>query len=69
MTSPGTHPIRVLAFVGTRPEAIKVAPVVVAARAMPSLAIRLVNTGQHPTAATQALESLGVVADVELRAH
>lgn len=65
----GGGPVRVLAFVGTRPEAIKMAPVVVCARDHGDLQLRLVNTGQHPTAATQALTSLGLTADVELHAH
>jgi len=65
----GGGPVRVLAFVGTRPEAIKMAPVVAQSRRHAGLHLQLVNTGQHPTAATQALTSLGLTADIELHAH
>lgn len=54
---------------GTRPEAIKLAPVVVAARALSGLDVTLVDSGQHPTAGKQALESLGLAADITLDSH
>src|SRR5690606_25317817 len=61
-----TLPLSVLCVVGTRPEAIKTAPVVQALRrrGVPS-AICL--TGQHPTLAAEARERAGLAADVACR--
>ncbi|HVX17424.1 MAG TPA: UDP-N-acetylglucosamine 2-epimerase (non-hydrolyzing) [Acidimicrobiales bacterium] len=61
-----TQPARVLAIVGTRPEAIKVAPVVVALRAAGGFDVDLLNTGQHPDMTTEALAAFGLAADVTL---
>lgn len=49
--------------VGTRPEAIKVAPVALAASAHGALVPHVIATGQHEALATDALAAFGVVAD------
>jgi UDP-N-acetylglucosamine 2-epimerase (non-hydrolysing) len=51
---------------GTRPEAIKLAPVAIAMRAAGRLTPVLVASGQHPTMVTQALEAFDLKADVTL---
>jgi UDP-N-acetylglucosamine 2-epimerase (non-hydrolysing) len=57
---------RVVVVIGTRPEAIKMAPVV---RALVALGVRpnVVSTGQHPQLVRQALDVFGLVPDTELR--
>ncbi|TVP55409.1 MAG: UDP-N-acetylglucosamine 2-epimerase (non-hydrolyzing) [Gemmatimonadales bacterium] len=57
----------VLVLVGTRPEAIKMAPVVKALRAYtPHFRTRLVLTGQHEELAIEALTPFGLTADRNL---
>ena len=51
---------------GTRPEAVKLAPVAVAMRAAGLLAPVLVASGQHPTMVSQALAAFDLTADVTL---
>jgi UDP-N-acetylglucosamine 2-epimerase (non-hydrolysing) len=51
---------------GTRPEAIKLAPVVVAMRAAGRVTPVLVASGQHPTMVAQALEAFDLEPDVVL---
>jgi UDP-N-acetylglucosamine 2-epimerase (non-hydrolysing) len=51
---------------GTRPEAIKLAPVAAAMRAAGRMRPVIVATGQHPTMVHQALAAFGEKADVEL---
>ncbi|MGH3567430.1 MAG: non-hydrolyzing UDP-N-acetylglucosamine 2-epimerase [Pseudonocardia sp.] len=55
--------------VGTRPEAVKMAPLVDAVRAAGLLEPVLVATGQHPTMVAQALDAFGLAPDVVLRLH
>jgi len=57
---------RVLVVIGTRPEAIKMAPVVAALRATPGVETRVCLTGQHTTLVDQVLEALGLVPDDDL---
>ncbi len=58
---------RVLVVVGTRPEAIKMAPVVAALRpCAPEVETRVAFTGQHTTLVDQVLEAVGLHADYEL---
>ncbi len=58
---------QVMVVVGTRPEAIKLAPVVSALRARSGEAeCRVVFTGQHTDLADRAAESLGMVPDHDL---
>ncbi len=59
-------PTRVAIVLGTRPEAIKLAPVVLAARARPELAVRVYNTGQHGDLCRDILALFGIAADAEL---
>src|SRR2546421_5741599 len=51
---------------GTRPEAIKLAPVAAAIRDAGRMRPVLVATGQHPTMVAEALAALGEKADVTL---
>lgn len=64
----GTRP-RVWLVMGTRPEAIKLAPVAEAIVAAGRMEPVLVATGQHPTMVDQALETFGLRADVTLPLH
>ena len=57
---------RILAVVGTRPEAIKMAPVVAALRARDAVDVRLLATGQHQELLRTALAGVGLRPDVEL---
>jgi UDP-N-acetylglucosamine 2-epimerase (non-hydrolysing) len=52
---------------GTRPEAVKLAPVLKALRAEPWASVRLCSTGQHREMLTQTFDSLGLVPDLDLR--
>lgn len=56
----------VLVVLGTRPEAIKLAPVIRALRDHPDVACTVCSTGQHALMLRQALEAFGLTADVEL---
>ena len=65
--SPSTPPWRVAVVVGTRPEAIKMAPVVRALRARPDVfEAVLVSTAQHRELLTQTLAAFDLVPDVDL---
>lgn len=62
------RPVQVAVFVGTRPEAIKLAPVVLEMRRRSNrFAPVLVSTSQHPEMIRQALAVFGLAADVTLR--
>jgi UDP-N-acetylglucosamine 2-epimerase len=52
--------------VGTRPEAIKMAPLVQELRRHDSVETRLISTGQHREMLTSALEAFGLAADDDL---
>ena len=56
----------VVVIVGTRPEAIKMAPVVLALRGSRTLAPVIVSTGQHRTMLAQALDAFDLKPDVDL---
>lgn len=58
---------RVLAVVGTRPEAIKMAPVLAALQASGETESRLVLTGQHSDLLDQALAAVRLTADYDLK--
>jgi UDP-N-acetylglucosamine 2-epimerase (non-hydrolysing) len=61
------QPLEVMCVLGTRPEAIKLAPIALAARRPGSpFAVSIVATGQHRDLATAALEAFGLSADVDL---
>jgi UDP-N-acetylglucosamine 2-epimerase (non-hydrolysing) len=57
---------RVAVVVGTRPEVIKLAPVVLALRQSHELAPLVISTGQHRTMLDQALEVFGIAPDLDL---
>ena len=56
----------VMVVVGTRPEAIKLAPLVLRLRAVAGLRVRLVATGQHGELLAQALAEFDLRADLDL---
>lgn len=64
-----TRAPRVLIVVGTRPEAIKLAPVVLAMAADARLEPVLVTTGQHTGLVDDALQVFGLTARHRCRAH
>lgn len=57
---------RILVVFGTRPEAVKLAPVVTAMRAHPALEPVVAVTGQHREMLTQVLDRFGVAPDFDL---
>ncbi|MBW0116887.1 non-hydrolyzing UDP-N-acetylglucosamine 2-epimerase [Pseudonocardia abyssalis] len=56
-------------IVGTRPEAVKMAPLALALRRAGVLEPVLVATGQHPTMVAQALAAFGLEPDVVCKLH
>jgi len=56
----------VAVVVGTRPEAIKMAPVIHALQALDEFSVRVVNTGQHRELLAGVLEIFGLTADSSL---
>jgi UDP-N-acetylglucosamine 2-epimerase (non-hydrolysing) len=61
------RPLEVLAVVGTRPEAIKSAPVVRLLRASRDFRVRLLATGQHRELLDSALSAFDLKPDLDLR--
>ena len=59
-------PVRVLVVLGTRPEAIKLAPVVQALKAEVSFDVHMALTGQHREMVDEILGPLGMRPDVDL---
>lgn len=60
-------PLRILVIFGTRPEAIKMAPVVRALQARPeAFAVRTCATAQHREMLDQVLDLFGIVPDIDL---
>src|SRR5262249_55542772 len=58
---------KLLAIAGTRPEVLKLAPVVTAIRRRGALGVKLVLSGQHGSLARDVACEIGVEPDVELR--
>jgi UDP-N-acetylglucosamine 2-epimerase (non-hydrolysing) len=58
---------RILVMVGTRPEAIKLAPLAQALRQEPSVQLTVCLSGQHPEMARDALATFGVTPDAVLK--
>jgi len=58
--------VTILCVAGTRPEAIKLAPLLLGAVDRPDLDCRLCATGQHSTLLDEALADFGLVADHRL---
>ena len=67
-TSGSDGPKVVLLVAGTRPECIKLAPVVRALADHPELSTLLVNSGQHALAVRETLAEFGLRSDIELAA-
>lgn len=57
---------RVMVVVGTRPEAIKMAPVVTALKALPDIEVQVAVTAQHRQMLDQVLQLFGIVPDDDL---
>ncbi len=57
------RPIRLLSIVGTRPEAIKIAPIALAATGRARIDHRILATGQHGVLFDEALAAFGLAAD------
>ena len=56
----------VLCVIGTRPEAVKMAPVILALRREPRARVRVLATAQHRTMLDQVLGLFGIAPDVDL---
>lgn len=61
-----TGPVRLLAVLGTRPEAVKLLPVLRLLADDPDVALRVAHTGQHRELAAQILAPFGIEPDVDL---
>lgn len=59
--------LKMLCFFGTRPEAVKIVPIVLAARERRDVDVRMVSSGQHPKEMLEVLEYFGLVVDNDLR--
>ena len=59
---------RILFMIGTRPEVIKMAPVILALRKAPWAEVRVCATAQHREMLDEALEIFGIVPDLDLNA-
>ena len=57
---------KILVIFGTRPEAIKMCPVVLELKKCPDLETKVCVTGQHRQMLDQVLETFGVVPDYDL---
>jgi len=57
---------KVLCVVGTRPEAIKMAPVILALKDCPSINCRVLATAQHRHLLDQVLDAFGIEPDIDL---
>jgi UDP-N-acetylglucosamine 2-epimerase (non-hydrolysing) len=58
--------LHIVSVVGTRPEAIKMAPLILALNRLPWLKHTLVLSGQHRSLLDQAFEQFGITADLDL---
>ena len=61
-----TMPRNILVFMGTRPEAVKLAPVVAALRSSADFRCTVVATGQHKEMFQQVAETFGIAVDADL---
>lgn len=62
----GSEFLKVLVVVGTRPEAIKMAPVILALRETRWAEVNVVATAQHREMLDQVLDHFGIVPDIDL---
>lgn len=67
MSATGVSPIKVLSVFGTRPEAIKMAPVVLALAGDPAFDARVCLSGQHAEMLAQVMQVFGMTADIDLK--
>jgi UDP-N-acetylglucosamine 2-epimerase (non-hydrolysing) len=58
--------VRILAVMGTRPEGIKLAPLIIELRQRPDVQLRVAATGQHRELLDQVLTTFGIVPDDDL---
>lgn len=58
--------VKILAVIGTRPEVIKMAPVILALKQAPWARVRVVATAQHREMLDEALSIFGIIPDVDL---
>ena len=61
-----SRPAKVSVLFGTRPEAIKLAPVILALRDEPEIACHVCDTAQHRQMVDQVLDAFGLVPDADL---
>lgn len=66
MTYSPEQPLRILSIFGTRPEAIKMAPLMLLLRRQPQLDSRICVSAQHRELLDQALSAFGVIPDFDL---
>jgi UDP-N-acetylglucosamine 2-epimerase (non-hydrolysing) len=66
MTCSKTAAKKIDVVIGTRPEAIKMAPVILELRRRENFSVRVVSTGQHTDMLRQALDFFGLIPDVDL---
>ena len=64
-----SRPITVMVVYGTRPEAIKMAPLILALRSDPRFRVQVVVTGQHREMLDQVNDSFGILPDRDLDIH
>ncbi|MFL6663698.1 MAG: non-hydrolyzing UDP-N-acetylglucosamine 2-epimerase [Rhizobacter sp.] len=62
------RPLKLAVLIGTRPEAIKLAPVILRAREQPDdFSVRVIRTGQHRELVDQLMAEFAIRADVDLK--
>ncbi|MEI8394510.1 MAG: UDP-N-acetylglucosamine 2-epimerase (non-hydrolyzing) [Rhodospirillaceae bacterium] len=66
MSSQAVNRGSILVVMGTRPEAIKMAPVVIALRQQFGSDLKVCSTGQHRTMLEEVLRNFGITADYDL---
>lgn len=59
-------PVKILVAVGTRPEAIKLVPIILALRASPFFTPQVVSTGQHHEMVREVFDLAGIEVDFDL---
>src|ERR1700693_2923603 len=58
--------MHLIIVLGTRPEAIKLAPLILAARTNPEFRVTVCNTGQHADMCASVLDLFGIASGVDL---
>ena len=61
-----TGTVRIASIFGTRPEAIKMAPIVLKAKSMNEIEQTIITTGQHDQMLEQVLDIFGIIPDIRL---